>query len=75
MVGAVHEAEVCATMEHVEVNAGIKTENVGQDFSKFCKKIKIICLKSVIYIWTIGHLPNHMIKNLKLFCLDKMLFS
>ncbi len=34
VVGAVHEAEVGATVEHVEVDAAIKTKNVGQNFTK-----------------------------------------
>ena len=34
VVGAVHEAEVCATVEHVEVDAGVVIEDVGKDFRK-----------------------------------------
>ena len=34
VVGAVHEAEVGAAVEHVEVDAGVVLEDVGQDSGK-----------------------------------------
>ena len=39
VVGAVHEAKVGAAVEHVEVDAAIKTKNVAQNFTKFWKKL------------------------------------
>jgi hypothetical protein len=39
VVGAVHEAKVGATVEHVEVDAAIKTKNVAQNFTKLWKKL------------------------------------